>query len=420
MASQPKVFDPDTADLAKVDLTDLDLFADGPPHALFARMRDEAPVRWNPSAHGTEFWSLARSEDITNVSKDPATFSSARGGIFLRPGTLPHLDFLRNFVIFKDPPEHTKYRDIVATAFLPRTLILIDELIREIVTGTLDEVVQRGECDLVRDVAAPIPVKVITRLLGAPDEDLAQLLAWTETLEHGITNSADVAETLEQMSAHFLQLVDNQVVRGVDSLAKGISEAEVDGERLSDEEIAAYFCVLLFVGSNPTRSAISSGMLALMEHPEQLELLRNEPNRLRCTRSGLAPTALDEILRWSTPLNCLARTATKDTEIQGVEIKADSRIILWYASASRDPMVVPDADTFDVTRESSGHTHHAYGGGGPHFCQGANLANRVLSIALQEIIRRLPNIERAGPTSRVRSTFINSLATLPVTFKPAH
>jgi cytochrome P450 len=420
MASHPNALDADTADLAKVDLTDLDLFTDGPPHALFARMRDEAPVRWNPSAHGAEFWSLTRSEDIINVSKDPATFSSARGGIFLRPGTLPHLDFLRNFVIFKDPPDHTKYRDIVAKAFLPRTLILIDDLIREIVTGTLDQVVEHGECDLVRDVAAPIPVKVITRLLGAPDEDLTQLLAWTEALEQGITNSADVAETLSQMSAHFLELVDSQVVRGVDSLAKGIAEAEVDGERLTDEEIAAYFCVLLFVGSNPTRSAISNGMLALMEHPDQLELLRKEPTRLRCTRSGLASAAIDEILRWSTPLNCLARTATKDTTIQGVDIKADSRIILWYASASRDPMAVAGADKFDVTREARDLTHHAYGGGGPHFCQGANLANRVLSIALQEILRRLPNIERSGPTGRVRSTFMNSLATLPVTFEPAH
>jgi cholest-4-en-3-one 26-monooxygenase len=420
MGSLPQDFDPDTTDLAKVDLTDLDLFTDGPPHALFARMREETPVRWNPSAHGSEFWSLVRSEDIAAASKDPATFSSARGGIFLRPGTLPHLDFLQNFVIFKDPPEHTKYRDIVAKAFLPRSLILIDDLIREIATDTLDEVVQRGECDLVRDVAAPISVKVITRLLGAPDEDLTQLLAWTDTLEHGITNSADVAETLEQMSGHFLQLVDHQVVRGVDSLAKSISEAEVDGARLTDEEIAAYFCVLLFVGSNPTRGAISSGMLALLEHPEQLELLRNEPNRLRCTRSGLASPAIDEVLRWSTPLNCLARTATKDTAIQGVDIEAGARIILWYASASRDSTVVSNADTFDVTRESSDCSHHAYGGGGPHYCQGANLANRVLSIALQEILRRLPNIEPAGPTSRVRSTFMNSLATLPVTFESTH
>jgi cytochrome P450 len=220
------------------------------------------------------------------------------------------------------------------------------------------------------------------------------------------------------MSAHFLELVDNQVVRGFDSLAKGIADAEVDGRRLSDEEIAAYFCVLLFVGSNPTRSAISSGMLALMEHPDQLELLRSEPNRLRCTRSGIAPGALDEILRWSTPLNCLARTATKDTTLHGVDIKADDRLILWYASASRDSELVARADTFDVTRGTREAVHSAYGGGGPHFCQGANLANRIVSVSLQEILRRLSNVEGAGNVSRVRSTFINSLSSLPVSFTP--
>jgi cholest-4-en-3-one 26-monooxygenase len=173
------------ADLAKVDLTDLELFADGPPHELFGRMRAEAPVRWNPSARGAEFWSLTRSEDITSVSEDPETFSSSRGGIFLRPETLPRLEFLRHFVIFKDPPEHTVYREIVAKAFAPRALILIDDIIKDIVNATLDKVIDRGECDLVRDVAAPISINVITRLMGAPDDDVAQLLDWSETLEQG-------------------------------------------------------------------------------------------------------------------------------------------------------------------------------------------------------------------------------------------
>lgn len=407
-----------TVDLASVDLTDPELFADGPPHELFGRMRVEAPVRRNPSARGAEFWSLTRGEDITSVSKDPETFSSSSGGIFLRPETVPRLDFLRHFVIFKDPPEHTIYRAIVAKAFMPRTLILIDDIVKDIVNATLDKVVDRGECDLVRDVAAPISINVITRLMGAPDEDMTQLLGWTEKLEQGITNSTDVKDTLEQMSAHFLELVDNQVVRGVDSLAKGIADAEVDGKRLSEEEIAAYYSVLLFVGSNPTRSAISSGMLALMEHPDQFELLRREPTRLRNTRSGLAPVALAEILRWSTPLNCLARTATKDATIQGVDIKAGERLILWYASASRDPELVAEADTFDVARTTRDVAHFAYGAEGPHFCQGANLGIRILSVSLTEIIRRLPNIERAGDVSRVRSPFINSLASLPVTFTP--
>jgi len=410
--------DTSTIDLAKVDLTDVDLFADGPPHALFARMREEAPVHWNKTARGSEFWSLTRAEDITHVSKDPATFSSAGGGIFLRPETVSRLDLLRRFVIFKDPPEHTQHRAIIGSAFRPRTMILIDELIRDIASGALDKVVERGECDLVHDVAAPIATAVIARLMGAPEGDVDRMLAWADVLEQGITRSAEVAEVLEQMSAHFLELVDTQVVRGFDSLAKSLAEGQVDGERLSEEDIAAYFCLLLFVGSNPTRSAISSGMLALMEHPEQLELLRDQPERLRNTKSGIAPPALGEILRWATPLNCLARTATRDATIRGADIKSGDRLILWYASASRDEQLVEDADKFDVTRQVADVFHAAFGGGGPHFCQGANLTHRVLSVAVREILRRLPNIERSGDITRVPSPFINSLATLPVSFTP--
>lgn len=411
-------FDASAADLAKVDLTDLELYADGPPHALFARFREEAPVHWNPTARGSEFWSLTRAADITEVSEDPARFSSAGGGIFLRPETMSRLDLLRRFVIFKDPPEHTQHRAIIGTAFRPRTMIMLDELIRDIAVGVLDPVIERGECDLVHDVAAPIATTVISRLLGAPDADVPRMLAWADTLEQGVTGSAEVAETLEEMSAHFLELVDNQVVRGVDSLAKSIAEAEIDGQRLSEEDIAAYYCLLLFVGSNPLRSAISGGMLALMEHPDQLALLREDPLKLRYTKSGIPTTASDEILRWTTPLNCLARTATGATTIGGVDVKAGDRLILWYASASRDGERHADADTFDVTRPAPDPVQYAFGGGGPHRCQGANLANRVLSVALQEILGRLPGIERAGDITRVRSPFINSLVTLPVRFTP--
>lgn len=408
-----------TTDLAKVDLTDLDLFADGPPHALFARMRQEAPVHWNKTAHGAEFWSLTRAEDITDTSKDAETFSSASGGIFLRPQTVSRLDLLRRFVIFKDPPDHTQHRSILGQAFLPRTMIMLDELIKDIVSGVLDDAIERGECDLVHDIASPIATSVIARLMGAPATDVDKMLVWADVLDQGVTRSAEMADTLEQMSAHFLELVGNQVVRGVDSFATSLAEAEIDGKRLSEEDIAAYFCLLLFVGSNPTRSAISSGMLALLENPEQLELLRTEPSRLRYTRSGIAPTAIDEILRWSTPLNCLARTATRDTTIRGVDVKSGDRLILWYASASRDTKLMADADTFDITRGAPDVAHYAFGGGGPHYCQGANLTHRVLSVAFREIFRRLANIEQAGDITRVQSPFINSLTSLPISFTPA-
>jgi cytochrome P450 len=408
--------DSTTADLDSVDLTDLDLFAEGPPHKLFARMREEAPVHWNRSADGVNFWSLTRGEDIEAVSKDPQTFSSAQGGVFIRGDALAPLEESRNFVIFKDPPEHTVYREIVAKAFLPRTLGYIDGAIRESVAHTLDRVVERGECDLARDIADHIPLRVIARLFGDPDEDLSQLSTWSADTERGIAESTDTTDIFKRMAAHFVALVDSQLVHGVDSLAKSVSEAEVDGRRLTEEEIAFYFGMLLYGGHGPTRNAISVGMLTLMENPDQFELLRKEPSRLRCTQSGIAPPAVEEVLRWSSPVNYFARTATKNTTIHGVDIKAGDHVVMWYASASRDPAVFPRADTFDIRRPRSNVAHYAFGGGGPHFCQGAILARKMVSVALQEIIKRLPNIERSGNASWGPSTFINSLTSLPVKF----
>jgi cytochrome P450 len=407
-----------SGDLAAVDLTDLALWADGPPHALFARMRAEAPVRWNPSAEGVGFWSLTRGAEIRAVSEDTSLFSSARGGIFLTPDTLAPLEAARNFPIFKDPPQHTLYRSVVSPSFLPRTLVILEDVIRDVVTRALDKVAESGECDLVRDIAVPTPLYVIGRLLGAPDEDMDQLLAWTEEIERAMTFGLDVSSTFTQMSKYFVTLVNNQLVRGVESLAKAVGTAEVDGRRLTPEEIAVYFAMLLYAGNGPTRNAISSGLLALMEHPHQLERVSANLGLLRCTQSGLPSAAQLEILRWSTPVNYFARTATKDTTLAGTTIKADDRVVMWYASASRDPDVIANPDTFDVTRPVREIPHFAFGGGGPHHCHGSFLAVKTLSVALPQIIKRLPDLRLAGPISRVRSTFANSLQTLPVTFSP--
>lgn len=410
----------DAVDLSSLDLTDLDLFEDGPPHELFARMRADDPVRWNPTADGPGFWSITRARDITAISEDPLTFSSARAGIFLRPDTLVPLEVgRRDFMLWKAPPEHSRYRTMIYRSCLPRTLILVDKVIEDIVATTLDAVVERGECDLVADIAVPIPLKVIGRLLGAPDDDLQQLHGWTADIERGITNDTDATQAVEQMGTYCSKLVGSQVVHGVDTLANALAQPDANGEHLSESEIAAYFAMLLFVGNNHPRNAISSAILALLEHPEQLELLRAEPGKLRTTRSGLAPVALEELLRWSTPVNYLARTATRDTTVGTQAVKEGERVVMWYASASRDVELFSDADRLDVSRVKGNPPHYAFGGGGEYFCQGAALTYRMLSVTLREILRRLPGIELAGPPVHVRSTFVNALSALPVRFKPA-
>ena len=411
-----------TTDLASVDLTDLGWWNDGPPYELFARMRKEAPVRWNASADGVGFWSLTRGADITQVSQDAKTFSSARGGIFLSPNALAPLEFARNFSIFKDPPEHSLYRGIVAKAFLPRAMGLIDEVIRTAANRALDKVLANGttgECDLVRDIAVPVPVIVIGEMLGSPPENMDRLLGWTEEIERGITYGEDVSATFQEMAGYFIGLVNNQLIHGVESLARSISEAEIDGRRLTEEEIAVYFGMLLYAGNEPTRGAIAAGLQALVEHPEQMELVRNHPPLLKPSKSGLPPSALAEILRWTAPIGYFARTATQDVTVGGTAIKAGDRLVMWYPSANRDPDVVHDPDTFDVARDLNDLRHFSYGGGGPHECQGAFLSNKMLSITLQETIKRLGDIELAGEVGRVRSAFANTLTSLPVTFRPA-
>jgi cholest-4-en-3-one 26-monooxygenase len=408
------------ADLSSVDLTDLDLWADGTPHDLFARMRAECPAHWNDTADGPGFWSITQGRDITQISADPGTFSPARGGIFLRPNTLIPLEMgRRDFMLWKDPPEHSKYRAVISKFCLPRTLILVDEVIDDIVTTALEEVSGRGECDVVSDIAVPIVATVIARLLGAPDEDIEQLNGWTRDIEHGITHDLDKTRTVEEMGIYCSKLVGNQVIRGVDTLASTLAQPDADGNQLSETEIAGFFAMLLFVGNNHTRNAISSAVLALLRHPDQLERLRAEPTRLRPKKSGLPPVALQELLRWSTPVNYLARTATTDTAVAGQQIKAGERVVMWYASASRDSEAITDAGRLNLTRTASDPPHYAFGGGGEYYCQGAALTYRILSVTLREILRRMPGLALAGPVSYEPSAFVTALTSLPVSFDRA-
>ncbi len=412
-----------TVDLASVDLTDLSLWADGPPYELFARMRREAPVHWNRSADGSGFWSVTRQAEITEVSTDPGTFSSARAGVLLRPDSVAPLEFMGNLPIFKDPPEHDLYRKIVAQAFLPRTMGMLDEAITGAIRQSLDAVLaggDTGECDLVRDIAIPVPLLVLGRMLGSSDDDLEKLLIWTDELKVAVTHGGDASATFHQMAAHFMGLVNNQLIRGVDSLAKAVGEAEVDGRRLTEEEIAVYFGMLLYLGNEPTRGAIAGGLLALVQHPGQRELLRTKPALLKPSKAGLPPAALAEVMRWSAPVGHFARTATRQVTLGGQQIKENDRLIMWYPSANRDADAMAEPDVFDVQRSIHGIHQVSYGADdSPHRCQGAFLANKIVGSTLAATLTRLGDLELAGPVTWSGSTFANSLASVPVRFRPA-
>lgn len=398
----------DQVDLETIDIMDPKWFVDGPPHDLFARMRADAPVRWNPTPDGGGFWSLTRHADISAVSRDTDTFSSHRAGIFLHPDQVAPLDLNRNLLLYKDPPEHTKYRKILQTAFVPKTVNTMADQTRARVTQVIDAVIERGSCDFVKDIAVPLPLGVLAAMMGLPEDDLPRLFEWTEEIE-AAQRSPEPAAALEvfgQMAGYLHEQVQRQVAAGGDSLVTKLRDAEVDGEKLTDDEIFVFFALLVFAGNDTTRNTAATGMLTLLEHRDQWERLCAEPE--------LVPAAVEEILRYTSVVNWFARTATRDTEIDGQRIAEGEKVVMWYTSASRDEEVYDEPDRFDITRTAQ--EHKAFGGGGRHFCLGAGLARQELMILFEELARRMPDIEPAGPVERLPSNWAHGLLTMPVTF----
>jgi cholest-4-en-3-one 26-monooxygenase len=398
-------------ELSEVNLMDPAWFAAGPPHELFARMRAEAPVRWNRLPDGSGFWSLTRHADIAAVSRDTDTFSSYRAGIFLHPDQVTPLELNRNLLLYKDPPEHTKYRRILQTAFVPNTVAKLEDSVRARITRVIDAVIERGSCDFVSDIAVPVPLGVLAELMGVPDEDIPRLYEWTEQIEEAQRSPEPAAamETFAEMAAYLHQQIERQISESGESLVTKLREAEVDGERLDDNEILVFFGLLVFAGNDTTRNTASSGILALLEHPEQYTMLREEPD--------LIPQAVEEILRFTSVVNYFVRTATRDTAIDGQPIAEGEKVLMWYTSASRDENVYNDPQRFDITRPEQ--DHKAFGGGGRHFCLGAGLARLELRVLLEELTRRMPDLALAGEVKRLESTWANSLTSLPVSFTAA-
>jgi len=398
-------------DLAQIDLFDMRWHADGPPHELFARMRAEAPIRWNPLPDGTGCWSVTRHADVSAISRDTATFSSYKAGIFLHPDQVVGLDLTRNLLLYMDPPQHTKYRLILQKAFTPHTVAALEGMIRERVTKTLDAFAASGSCDFVEAVAVPIPLGMLTSLMGVPDEDIPQFFHWTELIEAAsrAAEPAAAAGVFIEMAGYLHGQIERQVAEGVaDSLVMKLRAAEVEGERLTDPEILVFFGLLAFAGNDTTRNTLATGMHTLLQHPEQLQELVDDPS--------LIPAAVEEILRYTSVVQWFNRTATTDTELGGQAIAEGDRVVMWYTSASRDEDVFEDPQTFDIHRVKP--EHKAFGGGGRHFCLGAGLARAELRIALEEVTRRLQGIELAGDVERLPSTWAHGLTSLPVRFTP--
>jgi cytochrome P450 len=401
------------SDLDRLQVIEREHWPDGPPHALFKRLRNECPVHWSagvsefPDSAG--FWSVTTADDVHTVSRDWQTYSSEKGGIVAVTANFP-LELMRAMFIGMDPPKHDRIKALFQAGFTPKRIAAHEEEIRRIVVDVLDRIEGRETCDLVVDVGQAAVSRVIGSFMGIPPEDDAK---WAD-LMNAMLGASDpdlnpegvqgaVEKTLPEIFEHCNTMIAERRENPTDDLTSVLVHAEVEGQKLEDHEIVMGFFLLVAAGNDSTKATYSSAMRALIEHPDQRRLLLDDPS--------LIPGAVEEALRMFPAFAHFRRTATRDAELNGRQVKAGDKVVMWYASSNRDETRYEDPDRFDVLRNPE---HQAFGAGGRHFCLGTALARLELKILLEETLARYPNMELAGQPEYVESVFINQLKALPV------
>jgi cytochrome P450 len=391
------------------NLLDAACFASGPPYEAFRTLRREAPVYWHPHVSAGGFWAVTRHADVLAVSRDSALFSSARKGYMPTPEADPvGLEQSRLMLLGMDPPQHTRLRALVNRGFTPRRVAALEPRIRALCKQIVDAVLPRGECDFVRDLAGELPSSLIAELVGIPLDDGRKLYELTEVM-HSADNAPESAKAVVEMFGYSAGVRAAKRANPGNDLASILLASELDGSRLSDLEFDLFFLLLINAGGDTTRNLVASGMQALIDHPAQLAALRKD--------RALRGTAIEEMLRFTTPVVQFQRTATRDTELRGVRIREGESVVIFYPSANRDEDVFANPDAFDIRRDPNPHV--AFGGGGSHFCLGASLARLEIACLFDELLDRVHELENAGPVERLHSWFINGPRRMPVRFRAA-
>jgi cytochrome P450 len=392
-----------------VDLADPDTYVSGMPFEAFRKLRRRAPVAWHPYKEGPGFLALTGYDEVLAVSRDSATWSSQAAGVFFEIPRPEDEYQLALIMLTMDPPRHTKLRSLVSKGFTPRQVAKLNNHIADMARQIVDDVVERGECDFVNDIAGALPSFVIAELLGIPLEDGRKLYELTAIMNSGLVRDSHIEQAQMQMFQYGTELAARKRAVPGDDIATSLLQAEVDGERLTDLEFNMFFLLLINAGGDTTRNLVAAGILALMEHPAEQARLAADPS--------LLPTAILEMLRYTSPVTVFVRTATKDTELRGKPVKSGDRAAMFYPSANRDETHFADPERFDIGRAPN--PHLAFGGGGTHFCLGANLARVEAAAIIPEVLSRMKDLELAGPVERVRSTLMNGIRSMPVRFTPA-
>ena len=397
-----------TVQLSHIDLL-ADTWAQGVPHDQFDLLRREAPVFWHEEPNGSGFWAVTKHADVKRISRDPRTFSSALGGTFIPDQSEEQVAILGLSVLNMDGPQHTRYRNIVARAFTPRTIAQLVADIDRRAAKVVDDLVGRDECEFVNDVASKVPIQMICTMLGLPDELWPRMVEITNQMIGSLSDEEQSgAAQLAAAEAYGLcaQMAADRRANPRDDLMTALVEAEVDGERLSNDELDMFFITLIVAGNETTRNLLNQSMLAWIDHPGEIDRLRADET--------LWPTAVEEFLRYGTSISNFRRTATTDTEIRGVPVKAGEKVVMYYTSANRDEEVFADAHRLDVGRTPNDHV--TFGGGGVHFCLGASLARAQIRATMRELVTRIDEPQLAGPVQRLRSDFVAGVTAMPLRF----
>lgn len=411
-----------------VPLSDIDLGAwtfwvqdDDYRDGAFATLRREAPVSFHepletPAGNGgAGHWALTKFDDVWFASRHPHIFSSSPS-ITINDAN-PELSEYFGSMIVMDDPRHLRLRNIVSRAFTPRVVALTETSVRDRARRLVETMIEQhpdGTGEVVAELAGPLPLQVICDMMGIPEDDHDQIFHWTNVILG--FGDKDIAQDYEEfvkvamdIGAYATAHADDRRVNPQDDLTTALVHAEVDGERLTSAEIASFFILLVVAGNETTRNAISHGVLALTRYTD-------ERARWWADYEALAPTAVEEVVRWASPVIYMRRTLTEDCELSGVKMAAGDKATLWYCSANRDEGKFADPWTFDVGRTPN--PHAGFGGGGAHFCLGANLARREISVVFEELHRQIPDIAATEEPARLLSPFIHGIKRLPVSWTP--
>jgi cytochrome P450 len=407
--------------LAEINLSNPEFWAKDHAyrHGAFKTLRDESPYQFfeewefenSPIPRGPGYFALTRYEDIWHVSRHPEIFCSGKG---TNIGDLTvELNEFFGSMINMDDPKHFRLRSIVSKGFTPKEINRVENYVVAKAKEVVDTVIEKypnRQCDFVSEIAAPFPLEIICEMMGIPRDDYAQILTWTNTIlgvgdPELVTSIDDLLNAGLNMFAYAQALGEDRVKNPTDDLTSVMMNAEVDGERLSAQEFGSFFILLVVAGNETTRNAISHGLKALTDNPDQRQLWWDNFD-------AHTKTAVEEIVRYSSPVVHFRRTATQDTEINGFPVKEGQKVVMWYLSGNRDERTYADPFRFDIRREPLP-AQIGFGAGGPHFCLGANLARREIAVMFDEIRRRLPNLRVEGEPAFLQSNFINGVKRMP-------